>query len=81
MSGPRDIKAHWVNLLKNCYENYKDIYDFILISKLKINYSKHSVSDFTEWILVSFGNRPVITANTFCQILLSGFWCHLIIGH
>ena len=31
------------------------------------------VSYFTGWVLVSFGNRPVITANTLCQIF---YWVY-----
>ena len=41
---------------------------------LKNDYSKYSVLDFTEWILVSLGNRPVVTGNTLRHILLSVFW-------
>ena len=43
------------------------------------NYSKHTVSAFIKWVLVSFSNRPVIISNTMCNILLGGFWFHLII--
>ena len=40
-SGPRGSKAVWVDLLENKFEHYKDIYNFILIWCLTINYSRH----------------------------------------
>ena len=46
MSGPRDSKAHWINL-SNCFEDAKIFYNIKLIWQSVSNYSQNSVSAFT----------------------------------